>query len=181
MFITHSKQCVMTPLMKWITLRLSQKHFNAARVERLNGALNNYFALQQLVTRRWNIVPLLLAFNSVTGVASPGLRKFLPRTGMRYLPVLQKTILRRVVFLSARYITLGLMSEVEWSSGGGGTGWIRHNLQELSATVLLSLSHLHRWCLLVSLTCRSAVLAYSNKCAAQVDDAAALPKINCLL
>lgn len=83
--------------------------------------------------------------------------------------------------LSARYIILALMSEGVRGFGGGGTSWIMHNLQELSFTVLLSLSHLYCWCLLLSIACYSVVLAYSNKCAAEVDNAAALPKINCLL
>lgn len=91
------------------------------------------------------------------------------------------TILRQVVLLPARYITLALMSEGVGGSGRGGTGRIGHNLQELSTTVLLSLSHLYGWCLLVSVECRSVVLAYSNKCAAEADNAAALLKINCLL
>lgn len=91
------------------------------------------------------------------------------------------TILRQVVFLLGWYITLVLMSEGVGSFGEGGTGRIRNNLQESSTTVLLSLSHLYCCCLLVSIACGLVVLAYSNKCAAEADDAAALLKINYLL
>lgn len=107
------------------------------------------------------------------------------RSSRRDLSILQRaallTILRHVVFLPARYITLVLISEGVEGFSRRDTGRIRHNLQELSATVLLSLSHLYHWCLLVSVVCRSVMLAYSNKCATEADDAAALLKINCLL
>lgn len=89
------------------------------------------------------------------------------------------TVPRHIVFFSAWYITLALMSGLGGGGGGfGGEGTvgIRDDSQELSTTALLSLS---RFCRRRAACC-SAAPAYSNKRAAESDDAEALLKINCL-
>lgn len=102
-----------------------------------------------------------------------------PRRSRRYLSILHRAALTGCVSLP------GSLQSSWWARDQGvlleeapiGSGTIYRN----NPPVFLSLSHLYCRCLLVSVVCCSVVLAYSNKCAPEAYDAAALLKINCLL
>lgn len=139
--------------------------------------------IQTLLCSQFNraLNKLLFCSETAASMVSPeecssNLSAFLWEVAGDIYHVLQRTaltILSQVEFLPARYITLVLMSR--------GVGRRRSDQAQFTGIIRHCFTFIITPPSLVFAVCRSAVLAYSNKCAAEAEDAAALLKINCLL